>query len=105
MKNPMTEVQFQAELKLNGLAFSVHRAMSGSQYWSINGNQYRLSDHINPHKPVWLVGRIECVTYEQMLRLVLEDYAKSQELNTTDEWLYDDKADGFYENPNYVPAN
>jgi hypothetical protein len=105
MKNSMTDKQFQAELTDKGFTFCAHRAMSGSEYWTINGNQYRMSDHLNPHKPVCLVGRIECMSYERMLELAVEAHVKSQEVNTTDEWLYDSYCDGFYLNENYIPAN
>ena len=79
--------------------------MSGSEYWTINGVQYRVSDHLNPHKPSWIEGRIECSSFEGMIQSAIDDIVKSLEVNTTDEWLYDDKCDGFYKNENYIPVN
>lgn len=98
----LSESEFIKIIKTKGWTFSRRQAMSGSQYWTINGRPYRFSDHLNPNKPSFTNPHTEVVFYEEIIKLEDISVAKSLEINTVDEMLYDRESDGFYVNPNYI---
>jgi hypothetical protein len=96
----MTRFELRNKVEELGFTYMHHQAMTGSEYITINGQRYRLADHSQPSH-YQIRNYIDCKSNEQILDLAVKAYQKSLEINTTDEYLYDDKRDGFYPNPNY----
>lgn len=99
----LTEGQFIKQLSLKGYDYSRHQAMTGSQYWTIQGIKYRISDHYNPNK-CFEDGRIEANSYSHILNTIEVESAKKRVEHQNREWLFDQKADDFYKNPDYSPV-
>lgn len=97
----MTIQELELAVRELGSTFMVHNAVHGSQYITINGFRYRLSDHFQPSN--YVIRNYEDVSsYDQILQLVVAKIEKSKEINTVDEFIFDDDCDGFIENINYV---
>lgn len=65
----MTRIEFETDLQKKGIPYNFHQAMSGSQYITIDGNQYRIADHDQPsHYQVKNYQNVNC--YEDILSLV-----------------------------------
>ncbi len=99
--NKMTQRKFINKIEELNLPYSFHLANSGSEYITVNGEKYRISDH---YQPSWYQVRnyINCFNYNDVLNHVLENEKKRKEINTTDEMLYDEEHDGFFKNPNFI---
>lgn len=96
----MTRFELEKKVRDLGFTFMHHQAMSGSQYITIDGIKYRISDHKQPSH-YQIQNHIDCSSFCEIFNYVKANYEKSQKINTTDEYLYDEKVDGFYKNPNY----
>lgn len=48
LTNKMTSNDFHVKMKEMEIPFNFHRAMSGSTYITVDGQQYRFSDHYQP---------------------------------------------------------
>ena len=67
----MTRLEFENKLNEKSIPYNFHQALSGSQYVTINGNKYRLSDHYQPsHYQVRNYTDVN--SYEEILNLVSE---------------------------------
>jgi len=93
--------EFEDILKEKGYTYTSHTAMSGSQYWTINGQPYRLADHFNPNKPSWLTSKVEVSNFEGLLKVVEEKAILDAKVNIVDEWIFDELNGGFVKNPNF----
>lgn len=99
-RDDMSESKFIKELDSKGFKYSVHHAMSGSMYWTIQGLRYRISDHYNPNK-CFEDSRIEVISFENILSRIESDLEARRIENENREYLYDSKTDDFYKNPNF----
>lgn len=95
----MTRLELEAKIKDLGLTYSHHQAMSGSQYITIDGEKYRVSDHEQPsHYQVR--NYIDCSSHSEVLDHVM--IGLNKKINTTDEYIWSDDVDGFINNPSYI---
>lgn len=96
----MTRFELQKKARDLGFTYMHHQAMTGSEYVTINGQRYRLADHEQPGH-YQIRNYINVSSNQEILSLAISAYNKSLETNTTDEFLYDEKDDSFYKNPDY----
>ena len=100
----MTRFDLEKEVRNLGCTYMHHQAMSGSEYVTINGVKYRLSDHKQPsHYQVR--NYIDCSSNQQIFDLVVQKIEQSKLVNTWDQMIYVDSDGGYFiENPNYKAA-
>ncbi|MEX1381989.1 hypothetical protein [Lutibacter sp.] len=95
----MTRFELAEAIRDLGFTYMHHQAMTGSEYITINGQKYRLSNHTQPSH-YQIRNYIDCSSNKEIYELAIKAYNESLELNTKDKYLFNE--DGFYLNPNYI---
>lgn len=65
----MTSLEFQTKMREMEIPFNFHQAMSGSQYITVDDQQYRISDHYQPSH-YQIRNYIDVNSYEEILNAV-----------------------------------
>lgn len=78
----MTHTEFKAELDNREIRNSYKLTKWGSQYWTIDGVQYRMSDHRKPdgYFTSYVFGETDFSDYALMLNVVVSNVAEKDKV-------------------------